>query len=190
MNCLWLLFSYLLGSIPFGLLIGKIVAKKDVRQQGSGNIGATNVTRMMGKKYGALVLLLDGLKSAVPIILYKMLNNNSEVVLSMIAFIAIIGHCFPVWLNFKGGKGVSSALFAIIALDYRLAIVAILVWLIVYVFFKIVSAASLFAMLMTTIASCFFGHFILMCFLTILIFYTHRENIKKIINGEELKFRK
>ena len=103
------IFAYLCGSIPFGLIISKVFNKIDIREHGSHNIGSTNVARTLGKKWGAVVLLLDGFKAVLPLVLSKCIFNNSQFVLALTACFAILGHIFPIWLKFKGGKGASSA---------------------------------------------------------------------------------
>jgi glycerol-3-phosphate acyltransferase PlsY len=133
--------AYFLGSIPFGLLIARAKGI-DVREVGSGNIGATNVARSIGKKAGAIVLLLDALKGAVPAIAVQVLDVAGEVdplFVSAICFAAIFGHCFPVWLKFKGGKGVATAIGTYLAIDPLVAMLAIGIFIAVYSLFRVAS---------------------------------------------------
>ena len=135
-------YSYLLGSIPFGLIITKLFLKKDIRKIGSGNIGATNVLRT-GKKYlAALTLLLDVLKGFTAIFLTVRYYNDLIYFAGLICF---IGHIFPIWLKFKGGKGVATYLGIILALSFKLAVVFGFVWLTILFFFRYSSLSSIFA---------------------------------------------
>ena len=137
--------AYLLGSIPFGLLIGKSKGV-DVRGVGSGNIGATNVARNLGKKVGALVLLLDVLKAAIPTYVAKQLMLRGDISVELLALVAlatIVGHCYPVWLRFRGGKGVATALGVFLVIDPALAGVGIAIFATIYAAFRKVSAGSI-----------------------------------------------
>jgi glycerol-3-phosphate acyltransferase PlsY len=191
-NIFILFLAYLLGSIPFGLIIGKIVLNKDVREQGSGSIGATNVTRMLGKKWGMLVVLLDGFKAAIPILTAKILNFD-ELTIALTTLFAILGHIFPIWLKFRGGKGIASLIFSLFVLDYKIGVIFIISWGLIY----LISHTSALSALIATTIVVFFSffimskiYFILLCVLGVLIFYRHKDNIKRMINGEELKFKK
>ena len=145
------LFGYFLGSIPFGLILTKISGLGDIRKIGSGNIGATNVLRTGNKKIALFTLLLDGGKGAVAIylitiILPKIFDNNFDMVefyQCTVAISAVTGHCFPIWLRFKGGKGVATGFGVILSLNLNIGIVALLTWAIIAKVFKTVSYTHL-----------------------------------------------
>ena len=181
------LISYLFGSIPFGYLFTKILLKKDIRSVGSGNIGATNVLRTGNKSLGYLTLILDIAKAVVPVIYIKF-NYPDLVYIS--ALCAFLGHLFPIWLKFKGGKGVASYLGILCCLDIFTALIFGVVWVFVFVLFKFSSLSSLLASLTIPIFHFFYNsnsdyYFYFMMF--ILIFFTHRENIKRLRNNTESK---
>ncbi len=186
------IFAYLCGSIPFGLIISKLTKNIDIREYGSHNIGSTNVARVLGKKMGALVLLLDGGKALFAVLLAKYLFNNSQLVLAITTFAVVIGHIFSVWLKFKGGKGIACILFSLFVLDYKLGLLFLGTWILMFLLFKISALSALTAMILTTIASYFVSkeYFIMMILLSCLTFYKHKSNIQRMLNGEELKFKK
>ena len=182
-----ILVSYLFGSIPFGLLLTKIFLKKDIREIGSGNIGATNVLRAGNKILGYSTLALDILKAVLPILYIKFFMNDYLYISALSIF---IGHVFPVWLKFKGGKGVASYLGILCCLDIFTALIFGVVWISVFVLFKFSSLSSLLASLTIPIFHFFYNsnsdyYFYFMMF--ILIFFTHRENIKRLRNNTESK---
>lgn len=183
-------FAYLCGSIPFGLIISKIAKNIDIREHGSHNIGSTNVARTLGKKLGALVLLLDGLKAVVPLILTKYMYDGCRTAMAITTCVVILGHIFPVWLKFKGGKGVACLLFSLFVLDYRLGLVFLVSWLLLFALFRISALSALSGTIMVLIFSFFISrvYFIMMLFLTLVIFLKHKENIKRLIKGEEFGF--
>lgn len=186
------LFAYLCGSIPFGLIISKMVKNIDIRDYGSHNIGSTNVTRTMGKKWGALVLLLDGLKAVLALLIVKNFYSSSQLVIGFTTFIIVVGHVFPVWLNFKGGKGIACILFSLFVIDYRLGFLFLIVWLLMFLLFRISALSALTAVVATTIGAYFVSemYFMMMVSLGVLTFYKHKENINRILSGEEFKFKK
>lgn len=186
------IFAYLCGSIPFGLIISKLTKNIDIREYGSHNIGSTNVARVLGKKMGALVLLLDGGKALFAVLLAKYLFNDSQLVLAITTFAVVIGHIFSVWLKFKGGKGIACILFSLFVLDYKLGLLFLGTWILMFLLFKISALSALTAMIFTTIASYFVSkeYFIMMILLSCLTFYKHKSNIQRMLNGEELKFKK
>ncbi len=186
------IFAYLCGSIPFGLIVSKLVQGIDIRKHGSQNIGSTNVARTLGKKWGAIVLLLDGSKALIPVLVSKIVSNDCELIVATTTFFAVIGHIFPVWLGFKGGKGIACILFSLFVIDYKLGLLFLLTWIVMFKLFKISALSALTAMLITTIASIFVSkyYFILMLLLSAITFYKHKSNIKRILNGEELAFKK
>ena len=182
-----ILVSYLFGSIPFGLLLTKIFLKKDIREIGSGNIGATNVLRSGNKILGYSTLVLDILKAVLPILYIKFFMNDYLYISALSIF---IGHVFPIWLKFKGGKGVASYLGILCCLDIFTALIFGVVWIFVFMLFKFSSLSSLLASLTIPIFHFFYNsnsdyYFYFMMF--ILIFFTHRENIKRLRNNTESK---
>ena len=182
-----ILVSYLFGSIPFGLLLTKIFLKKDIREIGSGNIGATNVLRSGNKILGYSTLVLDILKAVLPILYVKFFMNDYLYISALSIF---IGHVFPIWLKFKGGKGVASYLGILCCLDIFTALIFGVVWISVFILFKFSSLSSLLASLTIPIFQFFYNsnsdyYFYFMMF--ILIFFTHRENIKRLRNNTESK---
>ena len=182
-----ILVSYLFGSIPFGLLLTKIFLKKDIREIGSGNIGATNVLRSGNKILGYSTLFLDILKAVLPILYIKFFMNDYLYISALSIF---IGHVFPIWLKFKGGKGVASYLGILCCLDIFTALIFGVVWIFIFILFKFSSLSSLLASLTIPIFQFFYNsnsdyYFYFMMF--ILIFFTHRENIKRLRNNTESK---
>ena len=182
-----ILVSYLFGSIPFGLLLTKIFLKKDIREIGSGNIGATNVLRAGNKILGYSTLVFDILKAVLPILYIKFFMSDYLYISALSIF---IGHVFPIWLRFKGGKGVASYLGILCCLDIFTALIFGVVWISVFVLFKFSSLSSLIASLTIPIFHFFYNsnsdyYFYFMMF--ILIFFTHRENIKRLRNNTESK---
>ena len=181
------IISYLMGSIPFGLILTKIFLKKDIREVGSGNIGATNALRTGNKLIGYSTLILDILKAVIPV-LYVKINFPDAVYVS--ALFAFIGHVFPVWLKFKGGKGVATYLGILFSLNIIFGLVFGICWLIIFFISKYSSLASLigslsipvYILIMESLENVFF--YVIMF---ILIFFTHRENIKRLKNKEETK---
>jgi acyl phosphate:glycerol-3-phosphate acyltransferase len=198
----FILFSYLCGSIPFGLILTKIFSKKDIRKIGSGNIGATNVLRSGNKYLAFFTLIFDILKGYVPIIIALQHFNN---LVYIVALLTMLGHIFPIWLKFKGGKGVATYLGIISALSIQLGILFIFTWIIVSLIFKYSSLSSMFGSL-----TVFVINFIRETIITndvslnssisitdskilfiffILIIYTHRINILNLKNKKENKIK-
>ena len=180
------LVSYLFGSIPFGYLFTKILLKKDIRNVGSGNIGATNVLRTGNKSLGYLTLILDIAKAVVPVIYIKF-NYPDLVYIS--ALCAFLGHLFPIWLKFKGGKGVATFVGILISINIYYALVFGIVWALTFLISKYSSLSSLFASISIPIYLLIINqsNIIFFIIMFVLIFYTHRENIKRLINKEETK---
>ncbi len=181
------LISYLMGSIPFGLILTKIFLKKDIREIGSGNIGATNALRTGNKVIGYSTLSLDVFKAVIPVIYVKFYFPEFVFISSLSIF---LGHVFPIWLKFKGGKGVATYIGILFSINIYLGFVFIISWLITYIFSKFSSLSSLVASLLVPVYLLFLAQFNQAIFFTImfvLIFYTHRENIKRLINKEETK---
>ena len=179
--------SYLIGSVPFGYILTKFFLNKDIRKIGSGNIGATNVLRTGNKIIGYATLLLDVLKAVLPIIFIK-INYPEYVFISALS--VFIGHVFPVWLKFKGGKGVATYVGILCCINIYLGISFGLVWLITFLIFKYSSLSSLIGSFSIPIINFFiFNDEIVFFFIImfVLIFYTHRENIKRLLNHTESK---
>jgi glycerol-3-phosphate acyltransferase PlsY len=181
-------YSYLLGSIPFGLILTKIFLKKDIRKIGSGNIGTTNVLRTGKKSLAAGTLVLDLMKGYFSIIITFTYFEN---LISYSALICFIGHIFPVWLKFKGGKGVATYLGVVLALSYKFFLIFGISWLILSFLFRYASLSSIISSLIVFICSYFFNNnFSLILFIFfIIILYTHRENIVRLKNSEESKIK-
>ena len=182
-----IVISYLLGSIPFGFLLTKIFLKKDIRNIGSGNIGATNALRTGNKLIGYSTLTLDVLKAVMPVLFIKIYFIEYLYVTSLCVF---LGHVFPVWLKFRGGKGVATYLGILCCLDIYLGVVFGIVWIVFFLIFKYSSLSSLLASLSIPITNYFFFKEEVIFFFIImfvLIFYTHRENIKRLLNRSESK---
>jgi glycerol-3-phosphate acyltransferase PlsY len=186
-----MLLTFVAGGIPFGLLIGKIFGKIDIRTQGSGNIGASNVGRLLGKRYAILTFLLDGLKSFIPVLIMKILFGIDEAICA--TFFAVMGHLYSIFLKGKGGKGISSTMMAILAVDYRIFVATGIAWILFFKLTKISAIASLSSMLVMLSCSYFLLDkfcFYVLFLLVVVIFFAHRENIKRIIENKELKFNK
>jgi acyl phosphate:glycerol-3-phosphate acyltransferase len=181
-------YSYLLGSIPFGLVLTKIFLKKDIRDIGSGNIGTTNVLRTGKKSLAVFTLVLDLLKGYFSIIITFTYFEN---LISYSALICFIGHIFPVWLNFKGGKGVATYLGVILALSYKFFLIFGISWLVLSFLFRYASLSSIISSLIVFVYSYFFiNNFSLILFIfAVIIIYTHRENIVRLKNSEESKIK-
>ena len=181
------IISYLMGSIPFGLLLTKVFLKKDIREIGSGNIGATNALRTGNKLLGYSTLLLDILKAVVPI-LYVKINFPELVYISALS--AFLGHVFPIWLKFKGGKGVATYVGILFSLNIILGIVFGVCWLIIFFITKYSSLASLVGSFSIPLYKLIIGqteNVLFFGIMFVLIFFTHRENIKRLKNKEETK---
>ncbi len=183
------IFSYILGSIPFGLLISKIFGLGDIRNFGSGNIGATNVLRTGNKVAAALTLFFDICKGSLALIITKTFYTD----LIFLSFIAVyLGHIFPIWLKFKGGKGVATFIGGLIVINYKVCIIYLLSWALITKIFKISSLSALMAFFIIFIYSIIFEQkdfIILMSFFLVINFFTHRQNIIRLIKGEETKIK-
>ena len=179
------ILSYLLGSIPFGYLLTKFFLKKDIRDVGSGNIGATNALRSGNKLIGYLTLVLDIGKAVIPVLFVK-INYPELIFLSSLC--AFLGHVFPLWLKFKGGKGVATYLGILFVINISYGIIFITIWLFIYFLSKYSSLSSILATLSIPIFLVISKNFSEVSFFVImfvLIFFTHRENIKRLKNKEE-----
>lgn len=177
--------SYLLGSIPFGLLLTRVAGLGDIRAIGSGNIGATNVLRTGNKKLAALTLLLDALKGVAAVQFALLLNPTLG---SLAALCAVFGHMFPVWLKFKGGKGVATSLGVIAALHWPSAVITFVLWLPIVFILRISSLATLIVTGAIPVSLWLFDRpdlVPLTLVLIVLVFSKHRENIRRLINRTE-----
>src|SRR5512144_659411 len=181
-----LLVGYLLGSIPFGLVLTKLAGTEDLRSIGSGNIGATNVLRTGRKGLAAATLLGDALKGTLAVIIAGYFGGPDAAMLAALG--AFLGHLFPVWLKFRGGKGVAVYIGVLIGLFWPAAVVFCVIWLTTAVVTRYSSLAALVASVITPIFLWWFGHLALaslFAVLTLLLFYMHRENIKRLQAGTE-----
>ena len=179
--------SYLMGSIPFGLILTKIFLKKDIREIGSGNIGATNALRTGNKFIGYSTLILDIAKAIIPVIYVKINYPDLIYIASLCAF---LGHVFPIWLKFKGGKGVATYVGILFSINIILGLIFVASWAIIFLLFKYSSLSSITGSLSVPIYILITGQIndaIFFAIMFILIFFTHRENIKRLKNKEESK---
>ena len=181
------IISYLMGSIPFGLILTKLFLKKDIREIGSGNIGATNVLRSGNKIIGYTTLIFDILKAVIPVIFVKTYYTDFLYLASLCAF---LGHVFPVWLKFKGGKGVATYVGILFVINIYFGIIFALCWFIIFGITKFSSLSSLIASIsipVYLIITSNFDEIFFFIIMFVLIFFTHRENIKRLKNKEETK---
>ena len=181
------IISYLMGSIPFGFILTKIFLKKDIREIGSGNIGATNALRTGNKTIGYSTLVLDILKAVAPVIYVKIFYQDFLYIASLCAF---LGHVFPIWLKFKGGKGVATYVGILFAINIYFGIIFVISWFTTFFISKYSSLSSLVGAASIPIYLLILSKFDQGIFFTImfvLIFFTHRENIKRFKNKEEKK---
>lgn len=182
-------YSYLLGSIPFGLIYTKIAGIEDIRKIGSGNIGATNVLRTGNKQVAAYTLLSDITKGSLAVLITNKFYQEYNLLSFLIVY---LGHIFPVWLKFKGGKGVATFIGGILVVNYILGLVFLTTWLIVAKVFKISSLSAIIAFVVTLLTTLIFYNLnltLLIFFFTIFSVYTHRDNIRRIVSGEESKIK-
>ena len=181
------IISYLMGSIPFGFLLTKIFLKKDIREIGSGNIGATNALRTGNKLIGYSTLLLDVMKAILPVLYVKINHPELIYIASLCAF---LGHVFPVWLKFKGGKGVATYVGILFTINILLGFIFCVSWLLIFLISKYSSLSSLIGSLTIPVYIFFndqMSNALFFGIMFVLIFYTHRENIKRLKNKEESK---
>ncbi|APZ52818.1 glycerol-3-phosphate 1-O-acyltransferase PlsY [Salipiger abyssi] len=183
---LWAVIGYLLGSIPFGMLLSKVMGLGDLRSIGSGNIGATNVLRTGNKAAAAGTLILDGGKGAVAVLLARWLAGEDAAQLA--GLMAFLGHCYPVWLRFRGGKGVATFLGLVLALSWPVGLMSCATWLAAAALSRISSVGALVAALMSTAWMVMLRDYDLTALtlaLTLLIFWRHRSNIARLRDGSE-----
>ncbi|GAA6159279.1 MULTISPECIES: glycerol-3-phosphate 1-O-acyltransferase PlsY [Ruegeria] len=188
---LWAAVGYLMGSIPFGMIVAKVMGLGNLRNIGSGNIGATNVLRTGNKRAAALTLIFDAAKGAMAVLLARIVAGEDAAQIAALA--AFLGHCFPVWLGFKGGKGVATFLGLWLMLDWRVGVACCLTWLFAAAVWRISSLAALSAAAMSTIWVMFLTNgtaFGLGVALTLLVYWRHGANIARIRAGTEPKIGK
>ena len=183
---LWTVLGYLLGSIPFGMVIARALGLGDLRRIGSGNIGATNVLRTGNRPAALATLLLDSGKGAIAVLLARHFGGETAAILAGGA--AFLGHCFPVWLGFRGGKGVATFLGTVIALHWPLGLAACAIWLLTAAISRISSLSALMAAALTPVLAWSMGRadlVLVSLFMAALIFLRHRANIARLLDGSE-----
>ncbi|WP_373945024.1 glycerol-3-phosphate 1-O-acyltransferase PlsY [Paracoccus marcusii] len=183
---LWPVFGYLLGSVPFGLVITRALGLGDLRQIGSGNIGATNVLRTGNKGAALATLLLDSGKGAIAVLLARHFGGETAAILAGGA--AFLGHCFPIWLRFKGGKGVATFLGTVIALNWPLGLIACTTWALTAAITRISSLSALLAAALAPVFAWGLGRTdiaAVAAFMAVLIFIRHHANISRLLAGTE-----
>ena len=181
------IISYLMGSIPFGLILTRVFLKKDIRDIGSGNIGATNALRTGNKLIGYTTLILDISKAIIPVIFVKINFPELIFVASLCAF---LGHVFPIWLKFKGGKGVATYVGILFSINILLGTIFIISWIVIFILTKYSSLSSIIGAISIPLYFLLTGqnnNVIFFIIMFVLIFFTHRENIKRLKNKEESK---
>jgi glycerol-3-phosphate acyltransferase PlsY len=181
------IISYLMGSIPFGLILTKFFLKKDIRDIGSGNIGATNALRTGNKLIGYTTLILDISKAIIPVIYVKV---NFPELIFIASLCAFLGHVFPVWLKFKGGKGVATYVGILFSINILLGSIFIISWIVIFMLSKYSSLSSIIGAISIPVYLLIVGqsnNVIFFVIMFVLIFFTHRENIKRLKNKEESK---
>ncbi|HEB61639.1 MAG TPA: glycerol-3-phosphate 1-O-acyltransferase [Bacteroidetes bacterium] len=189
MELLFILLTYFVASIPFGFIVGKL-SGKDITKEGRGNIGATNVVRTIGKKAGIFVLLLDALKGFIPVYISKIYFD--DLIVAVVAVVAVFGHCYSIFMKFKGGKGVATGIGVLIALSPKVALITITLWLGIflttgYVFLASVISAFLSWIMMTYIESNYY-YTIAALISSMIIVYKHSSNIERFLKGTESRF--
>lgn len=182
---LLLIFSYLLGGVPFGLLLGRFFADVDIREYGSGNIGATNMNRVLGRKLGAATLLCDVSKAALPVLLAK-LFSYPDLHASLVGLAAILGHCFPIYLKFRGGKGVATTFGVVLCISPIVGLISLGIWLIAYRVSRISAVGALSSSLLIPVLFYLFKGWktaLVFFVVSLIIFFRHQENIKQLRKG-------
>ena len=184
-SLMFLLFGYLCGSIPFGLIFSTLLGHGDLRKYGSGNIGATNALRTGGKLLGFLTLLFDVLKGVAAIYIAGYFCEDYLLKI-YVGFFAILGHVFPVWLKFKGGKGVATALAVIVMLNWKVGVISCMIWMITLIVTRISAVSALMSFVFTPIVTYFITHdnrlIIMNSLIAILIVIRHQSNIKQLLS--------
>ena len=183
-------FSYLLGSIPFGILVSKVFGLGNLRDIGSGNIGATNVLRTGNKLAALITLILDGLKGVLVVVVARFISEDAAITASILV---IIGHIYPVWLRFSGGKGVATFIGAILALSFVTGLLVCFIWIIIALIFRYSSLSAIVSSASAPIGVFLFYDneaLVVTLFMTVLIWYRHKDNIRRLIDGSEAKIGK
>ena len=183
-------FSYLLGSIPFGILVSKVFGLGNLRHIGSGNIGATNVLRTGNKLAALITLILDGLKGVLVVFVARFISEDAAITASIFV---IIGHIYPVWLRFSGGKGVATFIGAILALSFVTGLLVCFIWIIIALVFRYSSLSAIVSSASAPIGIFLFYDneaLVVTLFMTVLIWYRHKDNIRRLIDGSEAKIGK
>ena len=183
-------FSYLLGSIPFGILVSKVFGLGNLRDIGSGNIGATNVLRTGNKLAALITLILDGLKGVLVVVVARFISEDAAITASIFV---IIGHIYPVWLRFSGGKGVATFIGAILALSFVTGLLVCFIWIIIALVFRYSSLSAIVSSASAPIGMFLFYDneaLVVTLFMTVLIWYRHKDNIRRLIDGSEAKIGK
>ena len=183
-------FSYLLGSIPFGIFVSKVFGLGNLRDIGSGNIGATNVLRTGNKLAALITLILDGLKGVLVVVVARFISEDAAITASIFV---IIGHIYPVWLRFSGGKGVATFIGAILALNFVTGLLVCFIWIIIALIFRYSSLSAIVSSASAPIGVFLFYDneaLVVTLFMTVLIWYRHKDNIRRLIDGSEAKIGK
>lgn len=183
-------FSYLLGSIPFGILVSKVFGLGNLRDIGSGNIGATNVLRTGNKLAALITLILDGLKGVLVVFVARFISEDAAITASIFV---IIGHIYPVWLRFSGGKGVATFIGAILALSFVTGLLVCFIWIIIALVFRYSSLSAIVSSASAPIGIFLFYDneaLVVTLFMTVLIWYRHKDNIRRLMDGSEAKIGK
>lgn len=194
MQLVVLILAYLIGSIPSGVLLSRIYGLSDPRSVGSGNIGASNMTRLGGKKLGSLTLIFDAVKGLLPVIVMQIYYPEETGMIALAAGLAVLGHCYSVFLSFGGGKGVATAAGVLLYLSPVPTLVGLGTWLVVFLVGRITSLAALTACIIIPIVMAFLkteqAYLILAIFVALIIFRRHEQNISDLLKGEERSFKK
>ena len=184
---------YLIAAIPTGVVIARLMGGEDVRQKGSGNIGATNVYRVAGKLAGVLTLVGDTLKGFLPLLAFKTWLEPTPTQLGIASAIAILGHCYPVYLKFKGGKGVATALGIFLVISPKAVFFALIVFILTVTITRYISLGSVLAALSAPLVILFLNHqqpiFLATLFIAALVIWRHNSNIRRLLDGTENRFK-
>lgn len=188
-----LIVIYLIAAIPTGIVLSRLMGSEDIRQKGSGNIGATNVYRVAGKLAGILTLLGDTLKSLLPLLVFKIWLAPTPAQLGVACAVAILGHCYPVYLKFRGGKGVATALGIFLVLSPKAVFFALVVFVLTVAITRYISLGSILAALSAPLLIMLTNHpqpiFLTTLFIATLVIWRHRDNIKRLLDGTESRFK-
>jgi len=188
-----LIAIYLIAAIPTGVVLARLMGGEDVRQKGSGNIGATNVYRVAGKLAGVLTLVGDTLKGFLPLLAFKTWLEPTPTQLGIASAVAILGHCYPVYLKFKGGKGVATALGIFLVLSPKAVFFALIVFILTVTITRYISLGSVLAALSAPLVILFLNHqqpiFLATLFIAALVIWRHNSNIRRLLDGTENRFK-